>query len=346
MPVVRPLRPVVAGSLLVGLAAFAFARRFEARRRSAARPMPVAPLTDLGVATELSITPLAERLTTRADLPGEAGLSYLVRADDVTLLLDVGLGPRNGRWRAIDNAHTLGVDLTRVRALAISHAHPDHVGGPGPWLRRSVSVPAELEASGASVFVPPYLEGGDGWHSFRTPVRLASGVALTGALDVPLFWLGTARELALIVNVQHRGLVIITGCGHPGLERLLRRASDLVPRVPIYGVVGGLHLPVRGQLVQACLGNADWPWRLPSRGDVDRVVDIVRSQHVQLLGVSGHDSSDWTLARLARALPREFRAMRVGEQLTVRGDAGPALQPLSPIALSPGGDLSLDALLR
>jgi hypothetical protein len=68
-----------------------------------------------------------------------------------------------------------------------------------------------------------------------------------------LFWTGTIAEQALVVNVRGFGLVLVSGCGHPPIERIIE--------VPIAAVVGGMHLPVQAigtpPVRQAVLGTPD-----------------------------------------------------------------------------------------
>lgn len=49
-------------------------------------------------------------------------------------------------------------------------------------------------------------------------------------------------ELALIIDVRDRGLVILTGCAHAGVVNTIMRAQELVGDRPILAVAGGFHL--------------------------------------------------------------------------------------------------------
>ena len=71
---------------------------------------------------------------------------------------------------------------------------------------------------------------------------IGPGVAVLPPLPAVVF-LGPVREQAMVVNVRGFGLVVLTGCGHPPIERILG-VTEQVLDVPIRAVVGGLHLPV------------------------------------------------------------------------------------------------------
>ncbi len=58
-------------------------------------------------------------------------------------------------------------------------------------------------------------------------VPLAPGIATTGPIARQLFLLGWTPEQALIVNVAGKGIVVIVGCGHQALTRLISRVRSL-----------------------------------------------------------------------------------------------------------------------
>ncbi len=58
---------------------------------------------------------------------GEWGFSALVEVDGHWVLLDTGHDPDV----VLGNAETMGVDLSRVTDVVLSHFHPDHTGGLG-----------------------------------------------------------------------------------------------------------------------------------------------------------------------------------------------------------------------
>ena len=84
-------------------------------------------LANLGVVDRLSVMPLVERHTVEGALRGEPGVSYLIRADALTLLFDTGLGSGTGRTALESNAHALGAQLDDIDCIVISHLHADHV---------------------------------------------------------------------------------------------------------------------------------------------------------------------------------------------------------------------------
>jgi 7,8-dihydropterin-6-yl-methyl-4-(beta-D-ribofuranosyl)aminobenzene 5'-phosphate synthase len=49
-------------------------------------------------------------------------------------------------------------------------------------------------------------------------------------------------ERFVAVQVQDKGLIIFSACSHAGIVNVLLHAREVYPEVPLYGVLGGLHL--------------------------------------------------------------------------------------------------------
>lgn len=115
--------------------------------------------------------------------------------------------------------------------------------------------------------------------------------------------MGFTEELPLVAHLEGRGLVVFSGCGHPGLGAIL----DLVARVfrrPIHAVIGGLHLPITsgrgfgGLPLQRVIGTGLPPWKVLDAKDVDVAAEALRAHRVQRLQLSAHDACDAVPAML------------------------------------------------
>ena len=320
--------PRAAGTLAVaGLAALAgrFARAKAAADRDWAGRVDTR-LAGIGEVEEVSILPLVERLTVgdpqHSRLRGEAGLSYLVKAGATSILFDTGLNLRGDeRSPLVENADALGVDVAALDGVVISHLHPDHVGGLRMARHRTFGLsPAPLEPRGLPAYVPTEMT-----HDradvipVSGPRVIAPGVAVLPPLPAVVF-LGPVAEQALVVNVRGFGLVLLTGCGHPPMERILG-VTEMVLDVPIGAVVGGLHLPVHPWgtplLPQAVLGNPHWPWQPIGERDATEVIEQIRGRGPRVVALSGHDSTPWTFEAFQQAFGDGYRTMRVGSELRI-----------------------------
>jgi 7,8-dihydropterin-6-yl-methyl-4-(beta-D-ribofuranosyl)aminobenzene 5'-phosphate synthase len=226
--------------------------------------------------------------------------------------------------------------------VVISHLHADHVVGPGMARRRTFGFSADpLEQPGLPAYVPTAMQ-----HSRASvlstsrPRVIAPGVAVLPPLPAALFAIGPVQEQALVVNVRRFGLVVISGCGHPPIERMLA-LTEMVLDVPIKAVIGGLHLPVHplgtALLPQALLGNPHWPWQPISEQDAARVIEEIRERGPRIVALSGHDSSPWTLNAFADAFRGRYRTARVGEEITISASSSDAARanPHPPVPVQP-----------
>jgi 7,8-dihydropterin-6-yl-methyl-4-(beta-D-ribofuranosyl)aminobenzene 5'-phosphate synthase len=294
-------------------------RRFQ---REFAEDM-VSELTDLGTAKTLSVLPLVELYPAGPGLAGEPGVSYLVTIDGRTILFDVGLNAKQEHPSPLlRNMAALGFSLSDVDAVVISHIHLDHVGGRNAQYQKTFRMskePMDLTA------IPAYLPERGSHPSaavevVEAPHKLAEGVASTGPLWSALWLMGPVAEQALIVNLEGKGIVLIVGCGHPSVGRIVERARA-VADAPLYGIVGGLHFPVTGSRVgkggQTILGNGKLPWQRINRRDVGRAIDRLSALDLRLIALSAHDSCDWTLDLFEKTFGDTYRKVEVGREIRV-----------------------------
>lgn len=173
----------------------------------------------------LTVTVLYDNESLREGLQADWGFAALVQtASGHTVLFDTGA---DGRV-LLHNAGMLGVDLSSLAAVVISHWHWDHAGGL-PFVLK--------EAPGAHLYVPSVASEHVPEELLHVvderPVEIAEGIYSTGVRS--------GMEQALVLR---SGLVIM-GCAHPGVEDLLEAASAVVrPSVLLGGLHGFSNLPL------------------------------------------------------------------------------------------------------
>jgi len=205
-----------------------------------------------------TINILSDNRTADPDRFGcEHGLSVLVRTPSANILMDTGA---SGLFSV--NAARMGIDLSDVDYVFLSHGHSDHVGGLKAFLdlnsKAKVIVSSDAvsgrfysgrggvhsiscdwplsQMQGRTIAVTDTMTLADGMHVIaRIPQRhpLPSGnrlltVRREGGLVPDDF----SHEMAFYVD----GL-LYTGCAHNGLENIL----DACPW-PVDTVIGGFHL--------------------------------------------------------------------------------------------------------
>jgi len=207
----------------------------------------------------------------------EHGLSCLIRTicgeEEHTILLDAGLSEDC----LFHNARELGIDLSTIEAVVLSHGHFDHIGGLIPFFSRSSrQIPLVLHPDAflqrrmnrpADGFVDlPDLDGGAlekngaDLHQHREPSTLAAGhLLVTGEVErktsfergmpgmealIDDTWVvdPIRDDQALVINLPNRGLVVISGCAHAGIINTIEYARKITGIERVYAVLGGFHL--------------------------------------------------------------------------------------------------------
>lgn len=146
------------------------------------------------------------------------------------LLFDTG---SNGRV-LLENMKALDIDPKEIEYLFISHAHWDHIGGLDSILEANPNI---------TLFVPESLSK----HLIKDLHTLAKEVIVTTNKPQNLFGMLYASgllgdktpEQSLIIDGEKP--VVLTGCGHYGIENIVNRASEIIHK-PIHLAVGGFHL--------------------------------------------------------------------------------------------------------
>lgn len=162
------------------------------------------------------------------------GFSCLVELGNTTILFDTG-----GEEQILaNNIEALKVDVREIDCLVFSHEHWDHIGGMNAILETHNDVTIYMLDSFPSSVKGSARGAGADVVEARNATVVCEGVATTGALGTEI------EEQALIINTRN-GLVILTGCSHPGVVEIVERAIELTGS-EVYLVMGGYHLGNRG----------------------------------------------------------------------------------------------------
>lgn len=207
-------------------------------------------------------------------LLAEYGLSILVETDELKILFDTGQ-----RISAAHNAALLGVDLSDLDVIVLSHGHYDHTGG----LRSVLEVTGEIEViAHPDIFQKKYAKHGkstayigvpyikeeldDAGATFRfseEPTNIGD-ITITGKVERKTDFEKIDRDLyveegdklkedellddqALVLQTD-RGLFVILGCAHRGIINTIEYAKKILGEDRIYGVIGGTDLVAADKL--------------------------------------------------------------------------------------------------
>ncbi len=277
---------------------------------------------DFGVTEHLEILPLIDWFTGNESLAGEAGVAYLIRTDQATILFDLGENSQNeDPSPLLKNMEKLGVTIDEIDFIVISHNHGDHTGG-GKWSRQKTFslTDHQLELEDIVVYTPEQMSypGLEPIHA-PAPVKICEGIGTTGVIPAPLFFLEVGEQ-ALLVNLKDKGIVIISGCGHQTMEKLVRRAELLFDE-PIYGILGGFHLPIStgrniGPIYRYVV-TGHLPWDPLQREDIEDHVALLKTAGVKIVGISAHDSCDESIAVFRETFRENYRDIIVGRKISL-----------------------------
>jgi 7,8-dihydropterin-6-yl-methyl-4-(beta-D-ribofuranosyl)aminobenzene 5'-phosphate synthase len=309
----------------VGLAAWSEIRYALGKKRAerAFEQENIDKLCEVGSTRSLAILPLVDWYSARPELRGEPGVSYLVKTDQNTILMDVGLNFTAAEPSPLThNMRELGISLADIDTIVISHRHADHVGGLRWLRRRTFSLGNEqVTLCGKTVFVPESMSyPGVTPRCSPTPTVVAPGVTTIGAIRSQIY-LGRIDEQALAIRLEGKGIVLVVGCGHQSLRKILARTTRLFDE-PIYGIVGGVHYPFpHGRWLQLGLDLQQLlvygPLRGPRLSDIRRDIDLLAKHHPQWVSLSAHDSSDEMIAEFRSVFRSNYHDLRVGEWQTI-----------------------------
>ncbi|TGC64040.1 MBL fold metallo-hydrolase [Salmonella enterica subsp. enterica serovar Wilhelmsburg] len=212
----------------------------------------------------LAITVLLEnRRATGADnaLRVKPGLSLLIQDETTSILFDTG---PDGSF--MHNAALMGIDLSELTAVVLSHGHYDHCGGVS-WLpdnTRIICHPLVAQERHAAIKLPGYT-----WkikklsceinylrHQMEytsNPVLISERFMWSGEISVSeeraYGVVGNKKggvdyilDEGVLIYKSDNGLIIITGCGHRGLINSVNHCQKITGINKIHALIGGFHL--------------------------------------------------------------------------------------------------------
>jgi len=204
-------------------------------------------------------------------LEAKHGLSILVERTKpkFSILMDTGQSPDI----LLRNMEILGVSLEKLDAIFLSHGHYDHTGGLlGVLKRTDRNIPvithpevfnpkfkvAPILKYIGSPFKPSELESYKGIVLAKNSLLVAEGVVSTGEIERVTtyekpqgFWTvengrfvedAMRDEQALILVLEDKGLLVISGCAHAGIINTIKHAQKLTGVKNVHAVIGGFHL--------------------------------------------------------------------------------------------------------
>ena len=217
----------------------------------------------------------------------EFGWSCLI---DNEILFDTGSDP----GILAENMRRMDVHPRKVKDIVLSHEHWDHIDGL-PVLFR--------DGSGTRVHVPSCFSE----YARESIMEMGGVVAVNSGLfsirdsyylsdEFDFTILGESMCEQMLVAETVNGLVLVVGCSHPGILRMMQYAVDCFPEKKIHAVVGGLHLVNR------------------DRHEIEEVIDGFRAMEVERVAAT-HCTGELAEEMFLREFRGAFRPAGVGDVL-------------------------------
>lgn len=247
---------------------------------SDAHPAENQPLDDLTITVVHDNYPCVEGLKTAW------GFAVHIAGAQRNILFDTGSdGPL-----LLENLDKLHIDPAAIDVLVLSHVHGDHAGGLTELLQANPRVAVYLPASFPDRVKDLVRRTGVGVVEVEGPQEICENVYTTGVLG------RRVREQALAIRTS-RGLVVLTGCAHPGVVSMVEAARK------VYGddlllVMGGFHLE----------------WALS--GKVERIIAAFQESGVRYVAPT-HCSGEKARSRFEKSFPGGFIPVGVGRVVSL-----------------------------
>jgi 7,8-dihydropterin-6-yl-methyl-4-(beta-D-ribofuranosyl)aminobenzene 5'-phosphate synthase len=265
----------------------------------------------------------------------EHGFSSLITVTEAAtarrMLFDFGFSEHG----AATNATSLGVDLTLVEQMALSHGHLDHVGGIRALIEKTGKRNIPLVLHPAAFRNPRFLKRPDGvkiqFPAFTREATTAAGAAVIDTdqpypmLDHTAVFLGQIPrtttfeqgasnlfceidgeemqdpfddDSAMVFNVRDKGLVVVSGCAHSGIVNTVAHARKVTGIENVMAIMGGFHL-----------GGVD------EEAVIEPTIDALTSFKPSYI-IPTHCTGRLAIQRIEKALPGRFILNMSGTRLT------------------------------
>ncbi len=181
---------------------------------------------------EITLISVYDNYQVDPDLKTAWGFGCIINTSTEQILFDTG----GDSEILLFNMEKMNIDPRSIDKVIISHIHGDHVGGLEGFLEKNSNVTVFIPGSFPNSFREMITSKGAEFVDISSPRKISNFVYTTGELY------GPPKEQSLIINSK-KGLIVITGCAHPGVVNIVKKVKELMKKDNVYLVTGGFHHP-------------------------------------------------------------------------------------------------------
>jgi len=234
----------------------------------------------------LIITVVYDNNPQRQGLGTAWGFSCVITGAEKTILFDTGGdGPL-----LLSNMEKLAIEPNSIETIVLSHIHGDHTGGLNGFLEKNPNVTIYMPKSFPERFKDSVRGYGSKIVEVEEALKICEDVYSTGQLGTLI------REQSLIIKTDN-GLIVITGCAHPGIVKIVNTAKDLL-KGDILLVMGGFHL--------------EWA----TKGKLEKIISAFKELGVRYAGPC-HCSGDKARSLFEKHFEKNYIKIGVGKVITL-----------------------------
>ena len=235
---------------------------------------------------DLTITVVYDNNPYKEGLGTAWGFSAVVTGTKKTILFDTG----GDGSLLMSNMEKLAIKPNSIDIIVLSHIHGDHTGGLDSFLEKNPDVAVYLPKSFPKRFKDNVRGFGAEIIEVEQSLKICENVYSTGELGRLI------REQSLIIRTN-KGLIIITGCAHPGIVKIVNTAKDLLKDdIPL--VMGGFHL--------------EWA----TAGKIEKIISAFKQSGVQYAGPS-HCSGERSRSLFEKHFGKNYINIGAGKVITM-----------------------------